>query len=182
VPIKNRQQFLTIITLTAVGLLAMDRIIGPPLMKLWNDRSARIEALKGKVKDGHAMQIRKESFRQRWAEIQTSSLTNDITAAQQQLFSGLNRWTSYSGVSIDSISPTPKQGNDPSYKTVECRVDLSGSIDRLSRFLYSLETDPMALKVQSIEFTSKDATGNTIGMGVQVSALILTGLDPNARK
>jgi hypothetical protein len=60
---------------------------------------------------------------------------------------------------------------------MEYRVDVSGNINQLSRFLYSLETDRMALRVQSIEFTAKDATGMSIAMGVQVSGLVLTGAE-----
>jgi hypothetical protein len=56
-------------------------------------------------------------------------------------------------------------------------VDASGSIDRLSRFLYALETEKMALRVQSIEMTSKDPNGVNIGLGVQVSALVLTSTE-----
>jgi hypothetical protein len=53
-------------------------------------------------------------------------------------------------------------------------VDASGSLDRLSEFLYAMETDKMALRVQSIEMTSKDASGGTIGLGIHFSALVLT--------
>ena len=173
--IKNRQQFLTIVTLTAVGLLALDRIISPPLTKLWNDRSKEITALKKQVGEGEMMKRRKDSLRQRWADIQAAALPNDTTAAEQQLYTGLDRWSRFSDVILGGVVPTWKQGTDPAYKTLECRMDVSGSIDRVARFLYSLETDPMALKVQSIELTSKDANGTTINMGVQVSALILTG-------
>jgi hypothetical protein len=60
---------------------------------------------------------------------------------------------------------------------MEYRVDVSGNINQLSRFLYSLETDKMALRLQSIEFTAKDATGMSIAMGVQVSGLALTAPD-----
>lgn len=174
--IKNRQQFLTIITLAAVGLLALDRIISPPLVKLWNERAKEIKTLRQEVHDGQLLKNRKDDLHRRWAQIQGASLTNDMTAAEQQLWTGLNRWSQFSDVSLGGVVPTWKQGTDPAYKTLECRMDVSGSIDRVARFLYSMETDPMALKVQSIEMSSKDANGTMINMGVQVSALVLTGI------
>jgi hypothetical protein len=177
VQIKNRQQFLTIVTLTAIGLLAMDRIISPPLTKLWNDRAARIATLQKQVKEGQVTLRRKDYLRSRWAEIQASTLPNDTTAAEQKLFNGINNWVQFSDVAIGNIAPTWKQGSDPAYKTIDCRVDASGSIDRLSRFLYALETEKMALRVQSIEMTSKDPNGVNIGLGVQVSALVLTSTE-----
>jgi len=178
VQIKNRQQLLTILTLTAIGLLVLDKIVSPPLTKMWNDRSARIATLQKQVKEGEILRHRKDSLRSRWAQIQSGTLSNDTTAAEQQLFAGLNRWSQLSGISIVNIAPTWKQGSDAAYKTLECRVDASGSIDRLSQFMYELETDPLALKVQSVEMTSKDNNGSVIGLGVQVSGLVLTQQEP----
>ena len=175
--IKNRQQFLTIVTLTAVGLLALDSIVRPPLMKLWNDRAKEIRTLKNQVNDGNREKSQKDFFQKRWAEIQGASLPNDMTAAEQQLYNGLNGWLLFSYANLGGVAPTWRPVNDPAYKILECRVDVSGSIDQLARFLYSLETDPMALKVQSIEMTTKDANGTVINMGVQVSALVLTSTD-----
>lgn len=172
--IKNRQQFLTILTLTAVGLLALDRIVRPPLAKIWDERSTRIAKLQRDVKEGKALLQRKNWLRGHWEDIQKSTLPNDPTEAEQDLWSGLNNWVGYSGVTLQNVAPNLKQSSDPSYKTLECRIDASGSLDRLTSFLYAMETDKMALRVQSIEMTSKDANGTTIGMGVQVSGLVLT--------
>ena len=172
--INNRQQLLTILTLTAIGLLVLDKIVTPPLTSLWDKRSRQIVALQKQVKEGDILRHRKETLRGRWAEMQAGSLTNDTTMAEQQLFSGLNRWSQSSGIRIDNIAPQWKQGADASYKTLECRVDASGSLDHLSQFMYSLETDPMALKVQSVEMTSKDNNGSLIRLGVQISGLVLT--------
>lgn len=175
--IKNRQQFLTILTLVAVGLLAADRIVRPPLQKLWTDRATRIAKLQQDVKNGKMLQQRKNWLRSHWDDIQKSTLPNDPSAADQEFQSGLNNWVQYSGVTLQNVAPTWKQGNDPAYRTLECRVDVSGSLDRLSQFLYAMETDRMALRLQSIEMTSKDANGTSIGLGVQVSALILATAD-----
>ena len=64
---KNRQQLLTILTLTVIGLLVLDRIVTPPLTKLWNQRSAKIAGLQKQVKEGEILLHRKESLRSRWA-------------------------------------------------------------------------------------------------------------------
>ena len=172
--IKNRQQFLTVLTITAVALFAIDKIVTPPLTKLWNTRAARIKQLRADVKEGESLQRSKVSIRNLWAQMQASTLTNNTTLAEQQLFTGLNRWSQLSGITINTVTPQWKQGSDPTYKTLECRVDASGSIDRVSEFLYGLEKDPMALKLQSIELSSRDNTGMQLALGVQISGLVLT--------
>lgn len=171
--IKNRQQFLTILTIIAVALLAVDKILTPPLVKIWNERAAHIKKLREDVKEGELLQRGKVSLRNRWAQIQSNTLTNNTTLAEQQLFNGLNRWSQLSGITINTVTPQWKQGSDSSYKTLECRVDASGSLDRLSRFLYELETDRMTLRLQSVELTRTDNDGLVIAMGLQISGLVL---------
>jgi Tfp pilus assembly protein PilO len=174
VQIKNRQQLLTIVALAAIGIFAFDKIVRPPLMKLWSDRAQEIKDLRSEVTQGELLKRSRDSIRSRWAQIQASALTNNTSMAEQQLFKGFDRWSQSSGVSISSIIPQWKQTQDSDYKTLEIRVDASGSIDRLSRFLYDVERDPMALKLQSVELTARDNEGQVLAMGLQVSGLVLT--------
>lgn len=172
--IKDRQQFLTVLAIIAVALLVIDKLIAPPLTSFWDDRAKRIKDLRDQVKTGEQLHKRQRWIRADWADIQAATLTNNTTAAQIQLTSAVDRWTQSSGVTYNSITPQWKEGSDASYKTIECRVDATGSIDRVTRFLYELENDPMALKLQSIELTANDNTGQQLALGVQVSGLVLT--------
>lgn len=172
--IKDRQKFLTILAITALALLVLDKIVTPPLTKFWRDRSQRITDLQNQVREGEVLKRNKAHIRADWAEIQAATLTNNTTLAEQQLFRGVDHWSQSSGVTVSSMTPQWKQSSDTSYKTIECRVDASGSIDRVARFLYELENDPMALKLESVELTASDNTGQQLALGVQISGLILT--------
>ena len=44
---------------------------------------------------------------------------------------------------------------------------------RLSRFLYNIEKDPMALKIESVEITARDKEGAQLSLGLQISGLVL---------
>lgn len=172
--IKDRQQFLTVLAVVAIALLVIDKLIAPPLTDFWRSREQRIEDLQKQVKHGDQMLKRQRWIRGDWADIQAATLTNDTTVAEQQLFRAVDRWTQSSGMTVNSITPQWKDSSDASYRTIECRVDATGSIERVSQFLYDLENDPMALKLQSIEITANDNTGQQLALGVQVSGLVLT--------
>jgi hypothetical protein len=177
VQIKDRQQLLTIVAIAGISLLALDRIVRPPLMNLWDARNKEIQNLQSEVREGESYRKRKDDIHSRWAQIQAGSLPVNTSLAEQQLYTGLNRWSESSGISVNSITPQWKQGSDAGFKTLECRVDAIGSIDRLSRFLYDLERDPMDLKLQSVELTARDNEGQQLALGVQVSALVLVQKD-----
>ncbi|MCX6923760.1 MAG: hypothetical protein NT154_11215, partial [Verrucomicrobia bacterium] len=98
---------------------------------------------------------------------------NNTSAAEQQVFKAIDQWAQSSGVAISAITPQWKHDSDD-YITFECRVDATGDLSKLSRFLYSVERDPMALKLELVELGSRDKEGRVLSLGLQLSGLVLT--------
>ena len=78
-------------------------------------------------------------------------------------------------MTITAITPLANQSrrDQESYATYDCRIDATGDMGRLSRFLYSAEREPMALKMQSVELGARDKEGQVLSLGLQISGLIL---------
>src|SRR5215510_7623354 len=156
--IKNRQQLLGILAFSAVALWAGVNLIYDPLVKSWSARSERLVKLRKSVEQGSKVLEREKVVRERWKQMQTNTLTNELSEAQSQVFKSFDRWSRSSGVRINSIKPQWKR-NDDDYMTLECRTDASGNLSTLTRFLYEIEKDPLALKVETVELTARDASG-----------------------
>lgn len=172
---KNRQQLLIIGAVAAIALFAGDRLLLTPLSNAWTTRAKRIAKLKVDVDDGRRLLTRDVSLRSRWKDMERRTLTNDVSAAEQQVFNTIDRWAQDSGVTITAITPQANQSrrDQEDYSTYDCRIDATGDLSRLSRFLYSAEREPMALKLQSIELGARDKEGRQLSLGLQISGLIL---------
>ena len=81
-----------------------------------------------------------------------------------------DRWSQTSGVSVSSIRPQWKRAGDD-YMTLECRADISGNLESVTRLLYEIEHDPMGVKVDSADIATRDTDGAHITLGLQVSGL-----------
>ena len=92
--------------------------------------------------------------------------------AEGRLLGAFDGWSRESRVSIMSIKPQWKRSDDD-FMTLECRVDASGTLATITRFLYEIEHNPLALKVESVELNSRDTTGAQLTLGLQVSGLVL---------
>jgi len=171
--IKNRQQLLIIVAGAAFALLLGDSLVFSPLVKLWRIRSERIVELRKKVTDGDALLRRDESIQDRWSQMQSNTLTNNPSLAEEKLLAAFDQWSQDARISVNSITPQWKRDSDD-YQTLECRVDASGSVGTLGRFLYNLEKDPMALKIESLEITARDKDGQQLSLGLQISGLVLS--------
>jgi len=171
--IKNRQQILIVVTLGIVALFAADKILFTPLGKLWSDRSAQITRLRKDVATGKQLVNRERWLREDWSRMKTNALTNNPSLAEQKVFKSLEKWSQESHLSVSSIAPQWKRDSDD-YSTLQCRVEATGNMTAVSQFLYDIEKDPMALRLENIEVSSRDNEGLQLALGLQVSALVLT--------
>jgi Tfp pilus assembly protein PilO len=170
--IKNRQQLLIIVTVSAVALFAADKLLLTPLSNAWDKRAARITELRKQLATSKAYQARETGLRNHWRDMSRKTLTNETSAAEQQVFQAIDGWAQNTGVTITAITPQWKHDSED-YMTYGCRIDATGDIDRLSRFLYRVEREPMALKLESVELSARDKDGRQLSLGLQVSALVL---------
>jgi len=173
--INNRQQLLGILAVAAVAVYAGDKLLFTPLTASWKARSVQIEKLDRQVKEGTGLLTRERTIRSRWESMRTNTLPENISLAEQELLKSFDRWSRESGISVTSIKPQWKRGEDQ-YASLECRVDASGSLSALTRFLHSIEKDPLALRIEAAEFSSRDNNGQQIALGLQVSGLRLGAL------
>jgi len=173
VEIRNRQQTLLVVALVALGLLAGDKLVLKPLTAAWNARSKRIETLRLQIAQSKPLLDRRQSIISRWDRMQRNTLTNNTSAAEQQLLGAIDSWRQDSRVVINGGTPQWKHDSDD-YMTYQYRMDASGTLPSLGKFLYDIEKDPMALKLDSVELSARDKEGQQLVLSVQISGLVLT--------
>lgn len=170
--IANRQQFLGILAIAAVALLAGDRLVFTPLARAWKAKAERIAKLKEDVSNGQALLARETAIRQRWEQMQTNALTGEPSVAENQVFKAFERWAQDSRITMNSIKPQWKKPADD-FMTLECSVEATGNLSAVTRFLYNIERDPLAIRITAMQITARDDSGEQLTLSMQVSALLL---------
>jgi Tfp pilus assembly protein PilO len=172
VNVQNRQQLLVVLTVALMGLLIADWIVIEPLARLWTARAHQITELRSKVRDGRMLARREAALRSQWSEVQSNALPANSSQAEQQALRAFDNWSRYSGCELASVMPQLKN-DSTNYMTLNCRVEAKGTLGTLSQFVYSIERDPMALKLDSVELSASDNTGQQLSLGLQISGLML---------
>jgi hypothetical protein len=68
----------------------------------------------------------------------------------------------------------PQWKNEPTnYLTLTCRVETSGDLGALGKFLYDLERGPMALRLDSLELGAHDKDGQQMTLSTEINGLAL---------
>lgn len=171
--IENRQKFLILLTCAMVALYVTVNFIYEPLSAVWADRNIQIRDLRARVADGHQLLNRAAYLRDQWSDMQSHSFPANTSQAEQQLLKSVDEWSRATGTEVSSIMPQWKN-DDTNYMTLACRVETSGDLGTLTRFLQDLESGPQAIRLDGVELAIHDTAGQQLTLSVDINALALT--------
>jgi len=169
---KNREKMLAIAAGAALALLLLNYLVLSPLIDAWQSRTKQIKDLKDRIANGTMLIRRQDTVEDRWDYMRTNALDSNPTAAERQLFTAFDHWVTQSGAIEGSFRPQ-LQETDDNYSTIDCRADVSGDMQTLLHFLYNMEKDPLGVKIESFELTSRDDNGRQLTLGLDLSGLVL---------
>ena len=170
--IKNRQEFLVMLTVAAFALLVGVNFILEPLGDWWSARQTQIKELRTKVTEGQQLIRREAGIRSRWKEMSANALPANTSLAEQKLLTAVDGWSRSSGAEVTSLMPQWKN-ESTNYLTLTCRVETAGNLGTLSKFLYDLERGPLALRLDSLELTARDKEGQQMTLSTEINGLAL---------
>jgi Tfp pilus assembly protein PilO len=169
---KNREKLLLILTGGCLLLFILNWLAISPLIASWHRRSDHIAALRKSLADGAMLLRRGDSIRGQWDRMSTNTLSSTPTVAERQLFDAFDHWVRSSGVTEGSFKPQLKDTDD-NYSVMECRADVTGNLQSIMSFLTSVEKDPLGIRLQSLELTSRDENGQQLTLGLEMDGLLL---------
>lgn len=170
--IENRESVLKIGVGVVVGLLLLDKMILTPAGKSWTAQGERITALEEKVTKGRRLLQNEKALRAKWDDMQHSDLDPEISAAEDQAYSGISKWATASRISTTSLSPQWRTQEDD-FDLFEFRASATGTQSSLGQFIYALETDPLPVKLEECDFTARDAKGQQLTGAMRFSFIRL---------
>ena len=168
----NREKILLIAAVVAVVILFGDKFVIGPLLSSWDDRANRLEELEKQVTRGRALMDRESAIRRRWMQMWQSGIPKTKSVSENQVLESVDRWASDSRISFTAIKPSWRT-SDEGHLMLECRANGYGDLEEIVRFIHALESDSLALKVDTLELTQRDERGSSIGMNVNFSGLLL---------
>jgi len=169
--IKNRQQFLAVLAVGVAGLFVGVNFLFTPLQGWWHDRQTQIANLREQVKEGNGMIKREQAIRDHWHNMLANAIPAD-SSGEQHFLTSLDGWAHDSGAMITDIMPQWKN-EATNYMTLTCRVETRGDLGSLSKLIYDIEKGPLMARLNSVELSSSDNSGQGMTLGLEINALAL---------
>jgi len=158
--IQNREKLLILVAVSGIALLAGNWLVYEPLVGLWKKRTATITELTNRYNQGLLLLQREQALRNGWEHIRTNALPASTAVSESLILKAVDRWAQTSRMTLTSLKPQWRQAaKDENYSTLDCEVDGSGDMQSLARFVYELEKDPLALKIEDLKINARDDNG-----------------------
>jgi len=167
---KNRETLLKIAVGAVVGLFVLDRMVLGPAIEGWKAQGERLAEVRVKVERGRHLLEREKSIRGRWNEMRRTDLSEDHSAAENEVFKSIGRWASASRVSFTNLTPQWRS-HDEGYDTFECKATATGEQGTLGRLIYEIESDALPMRIEECEVSTRDAKGQQLALAVKFSAV-----------
>jgi Tfp pilus assembly protein PilO len=171
---NKREKLLILAAALCVIILLGDKFILSPMLNLWKTRAARITALEESLNKGTVLTDREETLTQRWQEMQGRSLTNEASSAENQVLNRVNDWARSSGLNVTSLRPRWIIDEGQEARKLEFSLSATGSMESVTRFLYELERDPLAIRLEDVELATHDEQGREITLSARFTGLIVS--------
>jgi len=169
---RGLERMLIIVAALCVGVLVCDRLVLTPLFRVWEKRSGRITQLRQDLSKADTLLKRSDSTHDRWDKMQGASLPSDAAAVENVILNAISGWSRTSGLTITSLKP--RWGDEQDERLmIDCRVGARGEMTAITRFLYDLETSPLALRTEEIKVSSREETGRNLTLSVRFTGLHL---------
>jgi hypothetical protein len=169
---KSREKMLAILAGGALGLLLLNYLVISPLIDSWQSRTKQIKELRTRISDGTMLVRHQEAVESHWDNMRTNALDSNPAAAERQMFTAFDKWVKQSGATEGSFRPQIQESDD-NFSTIDCRADVTGTMQTLVKFFYNMEKDPLGVKIESFELTSRDDKGQEMTLGLELSGLVL---------
>jgi Tfp pilus assembly protein PilO len=174
---KRRERHLVIAALVCLGLLAGRSLVLGPIHEGWKARSVRIAELDGLVERGELLMDQSDAIGRRWAAMHERSLPADTSEAENKVIGAVGRWAADSRLTVTDRKPRWQLGEEEGGR-LEVRVSGNGDMRAIARFLYELERDPLALRLEDVSVRARDDRGAELALEARFTGLIMPEATP----
>jgi Tfp pilus assembly protein PilO len=146
----SRERLLALAAVGCLSLLALDRLLFTPLSETYRARAAQLDQLGLRISRGSALLDQETSWLRRRDDLQDRCLPALQADAESLVLARLDAWATEAGVALTSLRPSWREERDgPDH--LDLQLMATGTLDGIVKFLFLLETEPLALTLEKLE-------------------------------
>ena len=165
-----RERTFLLVTAGLLLVLGLDSLVLTPLGNATSRLREEREKLEGDLLSSQSKLQKRRSLSQRWNRWLGSTLRKDPSEAERQILNAVRQWAKDAGVNLASIQPErPSQKGE--VREIRFGASSTGPFGSLVRFLCSLETADIPVRIQRLELRPAKGAADQLALDLRFSTL-----------
>jgi Tfp pilus assembly protein PilO len=169
--LSRRERVIAIIAAVVVTSLAGNTFVLEPVL----DRLEQIESEKllllAEVNEAQNLFERRRLMERKWKAMLSEGMRSDAEA-ESRIARALDRWSQDARLMLTSVKPERVAG-EKGLKEMTFAVVGTGSLEAVARYLWQVETASLPVKVQDMQLSSMNESGDSMSLQLRISAIYL---------
>lgn len=164
--LNKRERFIAILTGLVLGGALVYLIVLAPMLSRLDEANRQIDDANAQLLKANDVFKNDLTARKRWKELSGIGLKADASASEGQLLDRVRDAAQNAGLSVQSLKPAPAE-KVTGFSRITLRVNATGSMARIGRFLHDLRGSKMPLRILDLQVSSRK--GGTDDLAIQLS-------------
>ena len=172
--LSKRERQIFIVTLSVLMIFLLDRFILEPVLDARTQMVSERQELIKKIQKSSEMIKQKDKLSKEWDDRVNNGLSSDVSVAESTVLNALRNWTQDYGLTLVSIKPERKKGEEGEMKEIIFNLVCSGSMSSVGEFLFQIENSFFPVKIKDFQLGSRAEDGNEMSLQLKLSSIYLS--------
>jgi hypothetical protein len=172
--LSKRERQIFIVTLSVLMIFLLDRFVLEPVLDARTQMMSERQELKQKIQKASEMIKQKKKAGPEWDNRVNNGLSPDVSVAESTMLNALRNWTQNYGLTLVSIKPERKKGEEGEMKEIVFNLVCSGSMSSVGQFLFQVENTFFPVKIKDFQLGSRAEDGNEMSLQLKLSSIYLS--------
>ncbi|MBC7782944.1 MAG: type II secretion system protein M [Burkholderiales bacterium] len=165
-----RERYIATATGLVLGLAFLYWVIIGPLWKDLDDANALIDTNNAELERAANLFKNNIAARRKWKDITRGTLATDASTAESQVYNRVTQALQRGGLELQSLRPE-RTDSENGFRRIVLRVQASGNMSRIGRFLYAMQTSDIPLRITDLQISSKKEGTDDLGITLGVATI-----------
>ncbi len=170
--VSKRERYIALAAGIVIGVLALDSLVYTPLTERTQALDEQLE--EKNVALGKASNLFKRSTKmnREWSTLAGRAVTRTASDAESQVLNGMRQWAQEAGLTLAQLKPDrTEQLKD--FHVTSFRATATGKMAQIGRFLYSLETATIPIRVTDLNVSTRKEGTDDLSVTLTVTTIFL---------
>ena len=170
---SKRERQIFILTLSVVMIFIIYQFILNPILAAREQTLSEKKQLTEKIRTASELIKQKEKVSKEWDDRVNNGLSSDVSITESSILNALRIWTQEYGLTLVSVKPERKKGQEGEMKEIIFNLVCSGSMSSVGQFLFQVENTIFPLKITEFQLGSRAEDGREMSLQLKLSAIYL---------